>query len=103
MIAHPVDHRRVSLQLAKRGAQERSTSITPMALYSTAMNQPEADRPEIWCPATTAKAAIDADRNRSSRAHRQILVAGGGLKIHSRRNRSGRGSVQQALSGIRHR
>ncbi len=85
--------------LIDRRAQERSTSIAPIALYSATMSQMETDRPGQLGLLRTASAALRANLCRSSTLHRQIHAATGRLKPHSL---SGRGFVQPGLSAIRH-
>ncbi len=87
------------IKLADQRAQERSTWIEPITLYSTTMSQLEADRPGQMGLLRAASVALRANLSRSSTLSRQFLTAGGGLKLHSL---SGRGFVQPGLSAIRH-
>ena len=91
--------RRRLFKLVDRRAQERSTLIAPIALYSATMSQLEADRQGQLMLLRTASAAFPGHLCRSSTLHGQLLVGAGGLKLHSL---SGRGFVQPGLSAIRH-
>ncbi len=91
------------LDSPERRAQERSTSIARIALYSGAMNRLEVDRPWVRGVTATATAFLSAARSRNSLARRLILVAAEGFKLYDGRSRSGRGFVQHGLSAIRHR
>ncbi len=89
--------------LAQRRAQAGSTLIAPIALYSTAMNLPEAKLTDLRGPGTTVQAALGTERRRSRTSTRRALVAGTRLKSHSQRCRWRRGFVQPGLSAIRNR
>ena len=91
--------RRRLVKLAGRRAQERSTSIAAIALYSATMNQLGAERQGDFGLLRAASAALHANLCRPSNSYRLLLEAGGGLKLHSL---SGRGFVQPGLSTVRH-
>ncbi len=92
-------YRRRFAQLVDRRAQERSTLIVPITLYSATMSQLEADRPGQLVLLRPASGSLRANLCRSSTFHRLLLATGGGLKLHSL---TSRGFVQPGLSAIRH-
>ena len=76
-------NRRRPFKLAERRAQERSTSMAPITLYSTTMSQLEADRQGQLGLLRPANAGICAHLRRSSTLHRSLRAGAGGLKPHS--------------------
>ena len=70
-------------KLAERRAQEKSTSMAPITLYSATMSQLGADRQDQLGLLRLAGATLCANLCRSSTLHRKPPAGTGGLKRHS--------------------
>ena len=103
MIAYVAVDRHRLCQLVDRRAQGRSTRIGPIALYSSSMIHLGGDRRGQPRLLGAANLRIGAHLCRRRTSHRPDPVASDRFKIHSRKSLTGRGFVQQVLSGIRPR
>ena len=83
MTARFAHHRHRFFKLADRRAQERSTLMATIALYSAMMSQLGGDRPDPLGLLRSGNAALCAHQCRPGTSYHQVRVAAGGLKLHS--------------------